>query len=687
MSAIEQQGNPDQPVTLEQQLSPEEIEKAAALSLVVQNAETAETWITNRQWNERWNETDVLYDAPRTYSVYEQTTAPKPNVTRFLLAQHVNSIHPQVMSGLFYEDPCFAFKQRPGTSADVARARSTMIQYQLNDMEFKNEVSLGMFQDILHGTTIFKWGMETKEVPDFQYTRKASPLKQKDALGQEISVNTEESDSFDEDIKYKTVWSPFFENREIRDVLVDPTLRLPDIRKAKWVIDKFYLSLEDLLELKKDPSYDLPDEDTIKSWFEEPKEQPALLGTTLEVNTNAPGLISQGEPDWKDLSADNYHKGLLALEYWDKNKTITVLNRKIVIRNTKNIFGKIPFYSCNWYNRIRTFWGLGVGRLIGQEQRLNQGLVNAGLAILNLLLDPPFVVNGDENVPSQNVRLRAGGIIKVKGPVRDAIGPLEMPKLPMELFTFLQNSQSAAEAVDGANDLMVQGNMPGPGLGGKSSITRTGTGVNALSGATASRLQGPLDRFIDQVLIPWIYDLDELNRRFLPMQQMRDVLGDELGEDFKIDEQEFLKGRVEFDVLAGSQLAARKILAQSLPLITQIFEQPQIHEQLAQANGEYVDVKELLLMWLEASGWPNRRDLIKKLTPEMLARLQNNNPAAAKTQGQAALENQKFEHARELQQQKGEIGVARDMLNKSLDQGGTALLRQAYEASPETLGQ
>jgi hypothetical protein len=565
MAVIEADGNVTEKVELEQEKTPADIEREAALALVTQDAQDAEAWINANQWSERWDEIDILYDTPRPFRNWEQVAVMQPNVQRYIICRHVNSIHPSMQEGLFLDNPPFLALPRPGTEADTVRARSTVINYQLEEMEFETEVSNGLFQDILHGTCIFKWGMAWKEVPDLSFQRKAQPIRQTGPLGQDITVHTQESDEWEEKLETKRVLCPFFENREIRQVLVNPGLRLPDIRKAKFVIDKSYVTLADLLEMKKDPDYDLPGEAKIRSWFEEPKEQPQVTTQMEQTGGGNPSIAGQGEPGWKKDAEDPSLQGLPMLERWDQYKVITTLNNKIVIKNRENPYRKIPFYSCNWFNRIRAFWGLGVGKIVAQDQRLSQGVTNGGLALLQLLLDPPFAVDQDSNVATQNTRFRKGGFIKVKtkdGDVTKAIMPLEMPRLPVaELFAFLQNSENESEAADGASALTMQGSVPG--AGGKSSITRTKGGVDTFSGATAQRLQGPLDRFLQQVFIPWLYQLDELNTRFLPMSQVRDIVGEELGRSFAVDEYGFKTGRMKFEALAGTRMAAKRVMAQS----------------------------------------------------------------------------------------------------------------------------
>lgn len=674
----------DHEITLEDTPTPEEIADQAALELVKTDAQAAQSWIEGQQWNEQWRMIDILYDSPRQFSTWEGSTTQKAAVNRFILCQHVNAIYPQMVEGLFYDDQYFLGTPRPGTDNDVVRARTAVIREQLEDMNFRQEVDLGMFQMVLHGTGIWKWGLRQVEESYSEFKAMAQPLTSTGPLGVPIEVTTKESTTYTEERKTRQVYRPFLENREIRNVLVDPRLKLPNIQSAKFVIDKYYVTLGEVLEMAKDPAYILPSDETIKEWFTAPKEQPAVLGN-LGTDAGSPTLAGQGAPDWEETSEDPYQQSLLVLERWDKDKVITTLNEKAVIQNRANPYGTLPFYSANYQNRIRSFWGIGLGKIVGTDQRIQQGIENAGLGLLQLLTDPPFVISEDSYVPTQNVRFRKGGFIKVKGSVKDAITPLQMPNLPIgEIFAFMQNSEAKAEAASGANELFTQGAMPGPGTGGKTSATRNATGVNAITGANAARIQAPVERFVNQVFIPWIYQLDELNKRFIMttpegMEQIKTILGDTLGPDFTFQPGEFLNGRVEFDCLAGAQLQSKAKMAQALPLITQIFDNPAIQSQLNTINEEYVDVGELLKMWMETTGWRNTRNLIKPMTAEMKQRQQANNASAQKTQAAMAMENQKFQHSSELLHQKGEQGIARDAVKQGLTTGSEP---QEEEKSP-----
>src|ERR1039458_2174647 len=347
MANIEQQDDPNQIIELKAEPTPAEIEDAEALALVVQDAALAESWIAGEQWNERWSEIDLLYDSPRIFKQWDNTQVMQPSIQRYNISDHVNSLHPAMMEGLFQDAQPFEAMKLPGTTSDTIRARSAVLNYQLDDMEFENETSNGIFEDVLHGTGIFKWGMRWEEVPDRQFARKQQPLRTTGPLGEDITVHTDESDEFEEKTETKRVLKPFFEHRDNRSILVESGLRKPDIRKAKMVIDKSFVNLADLLEMKKDPQYKgLPSEEEIRSWFEIPKEQPAAEGM-MDSSSGSPGIAGQSEEHTSELQSLRHLACRLLLERWDKYKVITVLNNKIVIQNKENPYGVIPFYSCN----------------------------------------------------------------------------------------------------------------------------------------------------------------------------------------------------------------------------------------------------------------------------------------------------------------------------------------------------
>lgn len=150
------------------------------------------------------------------------------------------------------------------------------------------------------------------------------------------------------------------------------------------------------------------------------------------------------------------------------------------------------------------------------------------------------------------------------------------------------------------------------------------------------------------------------------MSTLRDILGDEIGPDFKVDEESYLNAKFEYEVLAGARLSAKRAMAQALPLISQIFENPSLLSQLAE-TGYVVDVKELLAMYMEVSEWKNSRSLIRKLTTEEKQAKAAQDQAASKAAQQSQMEDQKFQHKTQLNDQQNEARAVQQVAKVTLE--------------------
>lgn len=481
---------------------------------------------------------------------------------------------------------------------------------QLDDMEFATQVEDMIFTCALFGTSIAKWEWrsKTKKIP--KYVRKAEPIKQTDKMGVEITVHTKESDSFERIIEERDDSRPHFEHIDLRYVLVDPGCRVADIRKAKWVEHVTYMTYNQLNDLRDVDGWMIPDEEELKSYFEAPMEAPISPGVA-ETNMLNYALVPHANARFQPSTADPKEIGLKVVERWDNERVLAVLQDKKVIRNEANPYAEIPFYSMHWWRVPNSFYSLGIGYLLTGAQRVQQGMKNAALNLLSMAVNPTYLRNKAANVPTQYLKMRRGGIIDVDGDVEKAFRIMELPKVPQELWAALQAVSHDAEESSGADAMMVGGSSQGP----RTSMVRTAGGAATMASASASRMQGPMIRFIANVFEPWIWKMDELNNDLLPMSTLRAVLGEELEETFELDHSEFVNASLKFEVLAGAHLSAKRGMAQVLPMLQSIFENPQLLQQL-NATGWTVDLKEIFEMFLEISEWKNTRDIIRKMTPE-----------------------------------------------------------------------
>jgi hypothetical protein len=674
-------------IDIQQVKSPMEVTDDAALKIVTRDAAFTRSWIESRYFNIRWIEIDLLYQSPPMLQTWEGTSMPKANIAKFTVATHVNAINSKLIAGMFYEEPSFTLTQRSSISANCGRAITEVTAYQLAEMNFKQEVKYGFFSCLLNGTGIWKYGWKDYYKTEWEFEPLGPMTSVPGADGEVTHLPNQDSDSF-KMIKTEVLKShPYFENCDIRQVLVDPGCRTPDIRDAKFVIHEFPVTYRDLMRMKDEVYYDdnnepiyrynLPEESVIRSWFDGPEamdQGAAIAGMNMITGQNNTQFIQHAAPIFTKTTEDPLDEPLLLQERWDNEKVMTVLAGKRLIRNEPNPFGKIPFYSVNWWMIQDCFWGLGLGTALGGEQRLQQGFINAVANIGTLAANQPLIRARGANINTQQVRARLGGFIDVDGDPMKAIHPLDLPKIQPEMFQVVAASESRTESISGASQMLTMGSSRPSGRG--SSMGRTATGAGNMMQAATDRIGGLVEDFNRQVFQPFLWQMYDMNRMFLPPTVYRAILDETLGKELQATFEDYMKGRKgikTFDVLAGSHLAARQQMAQSMPLIMQYFTNPALAAQIADINGEYIDFSEILHMLTDVSGWGAGQyySIMKKLTPQMKAQRAANNPVAQKAKADQAATQQKLEGKAQLQSQGWTERAAGDIIRHSLAAAGT----------------
>jgi len=671
------------------------------LTLVCRSAELAKAYIQNRQWTLLWRDADILFQSPRPMTVYENTYVLEPNVQRFTVAKVCNAVVPQLYKGLFYADPPMLIRPRPGTSQKVVDAKTALYSYILDECKFKNHTKWGLEQMAHLGTGIFKWGYDWKEIETF---KRSATVTHVDVPNADGTMGTEDIPSDAPPSIKRTVRiipMPFFEHRPLNRVLIDPQLEVSDIREARWVIDIRYMDWYQFMELKNNIKGAIADgeEGVVIDGWKFPSDgqiaamwdgQPGQQLQDLDLTTQVRGVVFHAEEVNAQTSPDPRRTKLEVMEYWDCGRKILVLNKEKVIYTGGNEFKKIPFLSSNWWYRPRAFYGMGLGLIVGQNQRVDQGTINSILKILSYGVNPIYLRNRDDNAPTQTIRTGIGKILSVTD-TEKSYKLLESPKVPSDIWSAMKENEAATESSSGADQTLVQGSSAGPRAG----MGRSATGANLMAGASATRLDGPLDNFIEQVFKPFIGIIDMLTFTIMSDAAIHHILGREMGDDFltrpdddgkRFTIQQFHDAQIEYEVLAGSSLAAKRTMAQSMVMLTQILDNPQIQQSLAEINQEYIDFKPIISMWLEASEWKNKNDIIKPMTADMLQRQQANSKAALQAQAMQAKQQgdqQKFVQKQQLEDQASDNRIKRDITREAAKASG---MSETVEGTPSTQG-
>jgi hypothetical protein len=605
---------------------------SAALKIVIQDTERTEKWLQHKQNVLRWDQCQILYEAPQKIEYWDGTDIPKSHLSVFTVAKVAQSILPQITNALFADDPEFMLQPRPGTTQDTARAVTALLDYQLDDCDFRNVIEEGILSCEVFGTHIWKWGWESVKRTRKVYVRNSKPINVPSGIpgGPPITLDTEDSDDIEVQEIEETIQRPILESLRLREVFVDSSLAKTDIRKAKFVCHRMKLSAAQLDDLRDFEGYDiLPKAELISLCFPPEEQAPT---SALETRASSGYSDFQATPRDQETTSDPTEElKFELLEYWTKERVITVLNRKLVIRNEQNPYGVIPFVAMQWWAVPNSFYGLGLGHTIGGEQLIQAGTINARMNQMSLNLNRGFIRVKGKNVPTGNIRLAPGRIIDVDD--QNSLKPMEKIDAVGEAFEEVQASDARAEATSGANELLVGGNMPDKG---RTSLTSTATGANLLAGGTGSRMQAFVERFAMQVFRPVLEAFMEMDRMLLPMSMLRRILNDELQLAYQGDHLDILNARVSFNILAAARLQERRQMAQSLPFISQVLLTDPVHSML-QAAGQKIDIREIVSMYFDVSGWRNKRDVVKDMTPEDEQRVAMQNPAVQ----QALLAQQK----------------------------------------------
>jgi hypothetical protein len=639
----------------------------SALKLVLDDTSRADNFINVNQWASGWIDSDIIFQSPRQSGAFDGGNIAQANVPKYTVSNHMSSIVPKIVEGLFYEDPPFLLRPRPGTKQEVTRAKTALFSAQMWDMKFKTQIERGTDQMALYGTCIYKWGYLERDNKVKKYRRVQSPVQLNTSVPTP-PIDTPESDDFEMYLDEEKISRPWIKFCDIRTVLVDPGCRVGDIREAKWVVYRDYVTYDDLNSWRNIPGYDIPSEADLEAFFlSGPTVKPDNL--TMTIPEGMRGYVQHALPRTFKSSADPLDNPMEILERWDKNKVIVVLSfngKNILIRNEANPYGKIPFLSANWRNIPDAFYGQGLGMLIGTEQIVEQGITNLALDLLAYGLQPTAVRKKGFNVPTQMIRWKQGGIIDVDDDVEKSFKFLQMPPVPAEAWQFLQNARAAAQETSGANEQV----MMGAGSAGvKTTGMRSGTGAAAVVQANASRLDGPSSRLVDQIFVPWLYQMDELNNDLLPTSVLRRILGEEMGTTYIGDHIEFRSAKFEYEVLAGAHLGAKKEMAQALPIIIQLLNNPTFVKSVNDGHYQF-DAVAIFKAFTDAAGWKFSQDFLRKMTDQEVQKYEQNSPAALQQQQLAAQKqasDDKFKQEQILEDQ------------RTLGKAGAEVLRSATE--------
>lgn len=611
----------------------------AAASLVWQNYQKAKGYIENNTWLLEWQHTDILYQSP-TLDRFPRADAGRPvRISRYLVAKNTRTMATQVKRALFAEQVPFFLRPTGETDQETVDAWTALLMKLLERMNFRYFCGLLIDCQVLQGTGIGKAFWDEKTVIRKKRVRKEPPAEVEMPIGGTKKIPTEESDKFDV-VPEEVVESwPRFEYRRLGTTMFDPktcTPNRPDL-SGSYRVDVDFVTFHDLEQMRKLECYkNIPEREALLKYFFQRPAQNAPAASQVSDSLTAMGsAVPHAEGENRDTGDNPLDTPLMLIEMCDETNVQTILyydGHKLIIRNEAHEDAIIHF-TANWWNIDNNLYGMGLGRLNGPDQRINQGVINECLKMIAYPFNAPLLLARGDNAPTQNVIQRFGGFwamdLPPGGNIRNAAMYLETPPVPADAWKMLQLSQSSADDISGANAPFMQGNLPGPG----SSAARTATGAGRVAAKADDSFADPVDAVADGVIVRLIQWLIEMVKKRMPLKEIREILSKKDAAIISkgiFDDEKFMNAEMEVTVLAGQRLQARQGIQQILPMIMQVFQQPQLLEFLHQ-RGDTIDFAEIIDLLIQVSELQQQPKIIRPLTQQEQQSVQQLNPAAQRT--------------------------------------------------------
>lgn len=648
--------------------SPAVYTEDAAGARVWNNYQRAKQYLENNNYLLDWQEVDILYQSPIPNRLYRIEQGRPARVSRFLVARFTRTLARAVKRALFADQYCFMLRPIGKTTQELADAWTALLGVLLKRMGFVYHGGLQINCQTLQGTGIGKFGWEERTVKKHTRRRKNAEATVQMPEGAQ-AIPTTKSDDFKPHVETVTESWPFYEYRRLGTTLFDGKWATPDMpeESAEYCIDVDYVSFEDLQRMAQLSCYKIPSEETLKEYFFQKQQGNAPIGSQVEDSMTAQGSAvthAEGRNVQTDISP--LAVPLMLLEQWTKDTVTTILcydGRTLTIRNEEHNQGSMSHTACTWWPVDSSGYGMGIGKINGSDQRINQGVINESLKMLAYPFNAPILVRRGENAPTQNTIQRMGGYQQVDtgpdGDVRKAMSFMPMPEVPDSAWRMLDISQRGGAELSGADPQMQQG-VPSSTQG----ATRSATGANRLAAMSDQNVADPVDSFCNGVIIPVIEFLIHMVKTKMPIQEIRQILSEKhsalIADAIKFDQ--LIAAELEVSVLAGNKLLAKQGIAQLIPFFLQIVQQPQLLDFLHQ-KGDTVDFGVIMDLMLQVSELQNQPGVFRKLTPDEMKMLKMMNPGMQKAQAEQVREKTRGDQEVRAIQAKGEV----DLGNKAAE--------------------
>jgi hypothetical protein len=599
----------------------------------------------NHDW--RWQRADRRYLGVVPRKFWEGTQIERSHISVMTTYQQVEALTVIVMQALFGDDPWFEALPIGKTTPEAARISRDIIAAQLYKSRVRKVLKLALKSGYIYGNGLLEscWHYEvikkkvfrveyvpeTNEIVD-PFTGQAMPLpsgRMKRDVVEEIQTIIDNR--------------PILRCIPITQFFVDPNCPTTDPQDAGFTITRTLEPIGELINMRDEPGYDVPDDEELLQWS---KDKPGDQGDLTQQEREA-----SRDGNWQpgiDQSVDPYAARVEVLRYKTKHRVVWVVNRKHVVYNQTNMYGRMMQYSPFYTELIDRFYGMAITDVVNGEQLLQEGIVNARVDELAMALHPPTKVKRGNQTPAYQLRMRPGALAYSDDPKNDLVRDFPT-NVTVNAFQEVDASNLRTQKNTGLTDIAVVGVSSGNNPGARSA---TGAGIQGQAAKT--RVQGQVENLVDEVLEPILHDFHLLDQHHLdPDQRIEAVDGTML------DPLALFSAEVRYYSRAASRMQSRLSLSQNLAQIMQHAMNPALIQQLAE-RGETVDFAEIFQMLVDVTGHRKRAEFIRKLTPQEIKARQESNPSEKIIEMQ--MQRERLDQMAEMDMNKNEMQLMQQIV-------------------------
>lgn len=663
----------------------------AVATIVWNDFQTFMAWLDTNSWLAEWQYIDYLYQSPNYDRDWRLQTTRPARISRFNVAKNRNTMSTQIRRGVFADqnpfliDPIGKFAGLDDVQMYVDAITEI---FTVLDKRAELEYNMELFIDsqVLQGTGIAVPIWEERTVIRKTREPESPPVEVEMPDGTKKKIHTLASDKYKVRETTVTECWPYFDYRRLGTTIYNPKWRTPNRPdlSAGQRIDIDYVTMADLLQMRKLECYkDIPDTKELKTYFLQNPSGDAIPGSQVaqSMNTQSSDVL-HAEGEEKNTSQNPFNKTIMKLAYWTCEKVYEVLvyrGGKKTIRNEDSPLGEHSLgFSATWWNIENSGYGIGQGRLNAGDQRMDQGVLNEVLKMIGFPMNAPILYNSaDGNAPTQNVVAGMGtfwGVNAPDGDVRKAFGFMQMPQIPADAWKIYELGKEGGEDLVGANSTTMQGNVGGPG----STALRTAAGVNRIGGKADENISTPVQH-LEYVLTRWYSFLWDMITEMMPIAEIRAILSEKFSDKIIeiIDAKILLNATFNIKILAGQKLAARAAIAQIIPFLLQLVQQPQLLQYMHE-KGWTINFLSIERIFLRVSELQGADDIIVPLSEQEKQQVAQMNPNAMKAQIAALIEQLRGKNKLDEIQAKGEQDMQHTLVEKTMDHiEGAVPLNQA----------